>query len=195
MKTTVHTLDTATFGEACRRLEALVSQDFQPDLVVGIREGGQWVSQAMFPTVKHVTVALHRPSTKRKRRLPSRILRSFPYAVLDRMRIWEAKWLNRKVPLPYPEGTWPEETPAMPESTTGPGNRRERILIVDDAVDSGRTLELVARWLHTQRPEAEIRSAVITVTTRHPLLLPEYYLFYPDTLIRFPWSIDNKTAP
>ncbi len=195
MKTAVYTLDEATFKQACRKLEDLVAQDFQPDLVVGIREGGLWVSRELFPSVSHVTVALHRPTTKQKRRLPRRLLRSFPYAVLDRMRIWEARWLHRKAPLPYPEGTWPEEVPTLPDASPANESRCERILLVDDAVDSGRTLELIYRWLHAQRPDADIRSAVITVTTPKPILLPEYYLFYPDTLIRFPWSLDNKTTP
>jgi hypoxanthine phosphoribosyltransferase len=80
----------------------------------------------------------------------------------------------------------PAEVPELPAGVC-------RILVVDDAVDSGRTLEVVLRWLRGRCPDAEVRSAVLTVTTPRPLLIPDFYLYYPDVLIRFPWSLDNKT--
>jgi hypoxanthine phosphoribosyltransferase len=187
MKTTVLTLDAAAFDAACSRLETLVSATYSPDLVLGIRRGGAEVSRRLFPDVLHAEVSMHRPTTAGKRRLLSgRLLRSFPYVVLDRLRVWEARWLNRRAPRPYPEGVTPAEVPELPAGVC-------RILVVDDAVDSGRTLEVVLRWLRGRCPDAEVRSAVLTVTTPRPLLIPDFYLYYPDVLIRFPWSLDNKT--
>jgi hypothetical protein len=187
MSATVLTLDTAAFAAACSRLQACVAPHFRPDLVVGIRQGGACVSARLFDGVPHVEVTMRRPSTRGKSRVPRRLMRSFPYAVLDRLRLLEARWLNRRAPRPYPAGTVPAQVPTLPAAEA------LNILVVDDAVDSGRTLELVVRWLRTQRPRADIRAAVLTVTTRTPLLMPDYYLYYPDTLIRFPWSLDNKT--
>lgn len=187
MKTTVLTLDAPALDAACRRLETQVTATYTPDLILGIRHGGAEVSGRMFPAVQHAEVSMHRPTTAGKRRLLSgRMLRSLPYAWLDRLRIWEARWLSRRAPRPYPAGVTPAEVPPLPAAC-------RRILVVDDAVDSGRTLEVVLRWIATCCPEAEVRSAVLTVTTQHPLSMPDYYLYYPDTLIRFPWSLDNKT--
>ena len=65
-----------------------------------------------------------------------------------------------------------------------------KVLIVDDAVDSGATMLAVAEALREANPEAEIRTAAITVTTPKPLITPDYSM-YKD-LIRFPWSMDAK---
>ena len=66
------------------------------------------------------------------------------------------------------------------------------ILIVDDAVDSGKTLKTIVDEVRKKYLTAEIKTAVITVTTKQPIILPDYYLFYNHTLIRFPWSADSR---
>lgn len=194
MKTRVITLNDSTFATNCRRLQEIVEQsNFVPHLVVGIRQGGVRVSTQLFPHVPHVEVTMRRPTTARKEHMPMRWLQHLPYAVLNALRIAEARWLNRHKPEAYPEGTMPAEVPLLPRRPADT-MERERILIADDAVDSGRTLELVTRWLQSVRPEADIRAAVITVTTPAPLVMPQYYCYYPNTLIRFPWSKDYKRA-
>ena len=68
--------------------------------------------------------------------------------------------------------------------------RRARILIADDAVDSGVTLATVLRLVDDVCPAGgEIRSAAITQTLENPTARPDYLLFR-GTLCRFPWSFD-----
>jgi hypoxanthine phosphoribosyltransferase len=68
--------------------------------------------------------------------------------------------------------------------------RRARILVADDAVDSGVTLDTVLGLLRRLCPRGtEIRSAAITQTLENPKARPDYVLFH-DTLCRFPWSFD-----
>ena len=65
-----------------------------------------------------------------------------------------------------------------------------RLLVVDDAVDSGVTLATVIDLLRNTCPDrTEIRSAVITVTLEEPRAEPDYAL-YRGVLCRFPWSFD-----
>ena len=70
--------------------------------------------------------------------------------------------------------------------------RPPRILIIDDAVDSGATL--AATIDHIQAiagPDAVLRTAAITVTTAAPSIEPNFML-YRYVLCRFPWSLDFK---
>ena len=65
-----------------------------------------------------------------------------------------------------------------------------RILVADDAVDSGTTLASVLHLLaDICPPGTEIRSAAITQTLENPRARPDYVLLH-GTLCRFPWSFD-----
>jgi hypoxanthine phosphoribosyltransferase len=70
------------------------------------------------------------------------------------------------------------------------GTASPRVLVVDDAVDSGLTLATVLRVLREISPSnTQFRSAVVTVTLEQPLAEPDYVL-YRGVLCRFPWSFD-----
>lgn len=216
----VKTLSQKDFTAHCRRLEERAAV-FAPDLIVTIATGGDYVGAGMFASVPHVSVRLQRPSTAKKRSPLMSIVRRLPRFMRDWLRIAEALWLSRsashrKLPSSPLSST---ATTSLPDSETRIGSElsilnqsdghgdnmsgllsksvREvvskagRILIVDDAVDSGATLLRVAETLRSASPEAQIASAVITVTTRNPAIKPDYTLYNDRTLIRFPWSADN----
>ena len=65
-----------------------------------------------------------------------------------------------------------------------------KILIVDDAVDSGYTLKNVVDKLEKNNSSAKIYSLAVVVTDKNAVKIPDYYL-YSDVLIRFPWSLDG----
>ena len=65
------------------------------------------------------------------------------------------------------------------------------ILIIDDAVDSGKTLFVINQYIKSLDSKIKVKNAAITITQKSPLILPNYYL-YKNTLIRFPWSYDYK---
>lgn len=70
------------------------------------------------------------------------------------------------------------------------GSFGQRLLVVDDAVDSGVTLATVLNVLRALCPAGtEIRSAVVTVTLDGPLIQPDFAL-HRGILCRFPWSFD-----
>lgn len=182
MRRQVLTLSEKTFRDTVGRLqEKAEAAGFAPDAVVSIRRGGEFVGRLMFPGKPHYAVTLQRPGTRRKNRMLKAILRSMPRFVLDSLRIFEAWWLSRK-----------SHKTVSPANFTLPElNQSARILIVDDAVDSGATLASVFNAVRARYPGSDVMTAVITVTTERPLIQPDFSIYNNLTLIRFPWSIDS----
>ncbi|MDE6269615.1 MAG: hypothetical protein K2M12_02005 [Muribaculaceae bacterium] len=175
----VRTLDISSFDEACRRLEQAIGHDgFRPDVVVGIESGGRFVAEKIFVDVPHAYVAVRRPSTSSKKGVVRSAISHLPIWICDILRIAEARLLNARKPSPSSfEGE-------LPKSLCGQDN----ILIVDDAVDSGVTMQAVYDAVRSACPSASVKTAAITVTTSRPLIVPDISLY--NQLIRFPWSMD-----
>lgn len=150
-----------------------------------------------------------------------RIIEACALALSDRLRRHAPPASGPLVPWSCARGfspRLPEDTSGIPKSDFTPrfpedehfpestipvnpleiaGSAPARILVVDDAVDSGATLRTVIATIRSTWPDAEIRSAVLTVTRSRPLILPDYTLYPRGTLLRFPWSLDaaqNKTC-
>lgn len=183
MRRRVITMNEAALSGAARRLEELVvSTGYEPDAILSIRTGGERVGELMFAKTAHISTFLQRPGTQHKGGAAVRVLKWLPRGLCNRLRIIEAWWLARR----------PHE-PVDPATVQLPDIKKyERLLIVDDAVDSGATLDAVRRAVKLKSPQADVLTAVITVTTRKPLVFPDFSLYNNLTLIRFPWSIDNR---
>ena len=67
-----------------------------------------------------------------------------------------------------------------------------KILVIDDAIDSGDTLFAIAKTLRKTNEKAIVRIAVMTETTSNPRIRADYSLYKNKTLIRFPWATDYK---
>lgn len=80
-----------------------------------------------------------------------------------------------------------EETKAFLSSTA-----QLKVLLVDDAIDTGATLSLIKEYLEDNYPGIVVKTAVITITMKNVMINADYYLFNNRTLIRFPWSNDIK---
>ncbi|MDE6062026.1 MAG: hypothetical protein K2G00_04610 [Duncaniella sp.] len=191
----IATLDNARFREACRMLaREVVDSGFRPDIIVGIRTGGEYVAREMLPAFPEARLALgrlQRPSTSHKSLLRP-LLRRLPRRLLDIMRMAEARLLALRPSRPLPKVDLGDDIRALLPA---------KVLVVDDAVDSGVTLAAIAGALRAEsgermaesggwREEGQVRSAVITVTTSRPAINPDYALYRHHTLIRFPWSMD-----
>lgn len=166
-------------------LEEIVSRDYVPDLIIGIENGGARVAESMFEGITHKSVRCRRPSSESKDRATRtmELIRSLPEWLRNFLRMTEAALLslkrtNRLVP--------PVELPA--DLLKG----AKKILVVDDAVDSGTTLLAVLTALRYQPGEREIKSAVLTVTTNNPVETADYSIYNNRTLLRFPWSKDYR---
>lgn len=191
------TLGPAVFDIACAELMRLVEQDYAPALLVGVRTGGLAVAETMArlttPSPPVLPLTCRRPTTSFKSRVPGLrpLLATLPEPVLNALRRAEHR-------LAYGH-----RRPARPAhidvaEAAQVGNwlrivcRGARVLVVDDAVDSGVTLATVLQTLREVCPaSAELRTAVITVTQEDPVVSPDYAL-YRGVLCRFPWSFDAR---
>lgn len=177
-----------SFSAHCRALSELVTADYAPDLVVAVREGGLHVAREMLAGsmdgLELVSVSSRRPGTSAKRRLNTAlVLRRLPRFVTDRLRILEHHARVRLGARSQPPSV------EIDDDTRSRIARSARILVVDDAVDSGTTLAAVVQHL-SALGGAEIRTAVLAVTFPRPVILPDHALYRRGVLLRFPWSDD-----
>jgi uncharacterized protein len=194
----VISLDAAGLKQAAGEL-ARQAHEFQPDVIVGIRSGGYRVAAHMAESLQQVAllpITCRRPSTQKKESLLllRKLLQKLPYAVTDRLRVAEHIVLTQlRAPKPVTAGFVPDaqELTAL-KQWLGSKDGAARILIVDDAVDSGATLAAVHRLVQSVAyPGSTVKMAAITVTTQYPLIQPDFVL-YRYALCRFPWSLDTK---
>lgn len=179
----VVTLYNEEFYLACDRLHSGVLHSYSPDTVVAIANGGCHVADALFAAATHVRAVCRRPSSdgKSSRHYLFKIVRRLPKFMRNAMRIVEAFLLSHHHPS--------DRTLEISETDRAKIAQGRRILIVDDAVDSGATLQKVYEEVQRLAPKARIRTAAIALTTAHPIRVPDYYL-YRNVLVRFPWSLD-----
>lgn len=189
----VVTLYDSQFQEECLRLStAVMTSGFMPDLVIGIRHGGSEVADYLgFKDAMRLDVVVG-SSYQRRNEYIGNMLKYVPRPVLNLLRriaLWSKGKRNRirqNLQIAY----FPKDECCAGVEEIFSKNTVRNVLVVDDAVDYGMTMRLVLTDLRKRIPIADIRSAVITVTTKRPIEMPDYYLYNNKTLIRFPWSMD-----
>ena len=190
------TLQAAEFERACSDLMRLVEADYAPTLVVGIRTGGLAVAHAMVlgasSQLPVLPLTCRRVTTDAKSRLPllRTILGNLPRPLVNTLRRAEHRFITAgRVQHGRRQEVDRAEVSALADHLAMLAVP-PRILVADDAIDSGTTLSTVLRLLsEVCPPGSEIRSAAITQTLDHPTARPDYVLFR-GTLCRFPWSFD-----
>ena len=192
----VRTLDQPRFEAACASLMRAVLAKYVPDLLVGIRTGGFVVAEAMArsiappPPVMPLTCRRAGTTAKSRIRLLPKLLAVLPQPLVDSLRVTEHRLLlpRRKANVKV-QHIDHAEAAAIGRYLANRATPA-RVLVVDDAVDSGVTLATVLRLLSETCPaQTEFRSAVVTVTLEGPLAEPDFAL-YRGVLCRFPWSFD-----
>lgn len=172
----------------------MVEAGYAPDILVGIRSGGFCVARVMAEcaTVPVELLALNCGwgGMQARKRAAARILPHLPRRVSDMLRAVAHRLLTtwRRTARARPRIAASERAAIRAHLAQTGG--RARILVVDDAVDTGLTLATVLELLRAAAPPGtEIRSACITVTLADPVMRPDYAL-YSQVLCRFPWSLD-----
>lgn len=186
----VVTLTPTLLAAACRQLATHVkTSGYEPTHIIGILTGGAEVARLLrhdFPEAHYSEVRFCRPDSGRKQRgLTHRLLQSLPLWLCDALRTIESRvgeWRSHHS-MPVRLGDIPLEHPIAPGS---------RVLLVDDALDTGATLQKARQQLLAQYPGITVRTAVITVTTARPACDADFCLYHNRTLCRFPWSNDYR---
>lgn len=180
------------FDEQSLSLYKLVKSDgYNPELVISIATGGDFVVESFnLPSeIKSYSIKKQRVSTKTKDGA------SWFFYVLNKMPLFVANVLRR---VEHAIRCW--------RFDVGYENKEncncisygidfypdvKRILIVDDAVDTGETLRCICHCVQDLYQTAEIRTAVIVTTIKDSYFKP-YYSLYENVLVRFPWSKDAR---
>lgn len=190
----VITLNSTDFDSQVSRLANTLPENV--DLIISVLTGGGYlvdslVRQGYYQKVNKVFVKLQRKNTKKKENKFLRfILRILPYPVLNFLRSMESAKVRKSIAR--------MKASDLHSRNLIVGLKDENImdcktiLILDDAIDTGKTAYIVKNELQELlKKEANIFVAVISWTIPESILKPNYYL-YTKVLVRFPWSKDYK---
>lgn len=184
----VLTLNSESLDLHCENLYNKIRKSgFNPDLILGVKTGGAKIAEIIFSINKLENCKLDfchpiRQSSLNKKNRFKNNLKSLPLPLLNILRIIEAKLLfKKKVRDNFFKIEFPEKI-----------TNYQKILIVDDAVDTGATLKEIIKIIKQNNPDSTIKTAVLAVTSKNPIYKPDFSIFNNHTLIRFPWSIDAK---
>lgn len=186
----VVTLSQIQFVEKC--VELISKIETKPDLIVGILNGGGYILNEIKKdnrgNVKISSVKLQRDGNVKNNIIVRFFLKILPYKILDKIRIYEsnkARTFISKINKSEISNIKVEiDTSLISENI-------KRILIIDDALDTGKTMFVVKNNLQKKFPDANIKVAVISWTIETSIIKPDHYL-YKNSLVRYPWSKDYK---
>ncbi len=138
--------------------------------------------------IHYCAIGLHREGTGAKGKYAN-LLHRLPQWLCNGLRISEALALRMCHAICPPKLVSAEKLVFDEAGEALLQSGRQRIWVVDDAVDSGRTLASIAEKLKTYPQAHQVLYAALTVTEKQPLLMPDCYLYH-GVLLRFPWSND-----
>lgn len=162
-------------------VESAERAGFRPDCVAYLETGARLlaVEACQILGVGAVPLRIQRRGGESKGRL-ARVLGGLPTWLKDLLRQLEARLLWRRMQDDRLIG----EAPKV--DLTGC-----RVLILDDAVDTGTSVRLAREWAVAQGAKAEqVRVAALTVTTVLADSSVDFVLF--RQMCRFPWSSDSR---
>jgi len=186
----VITLNSELFSLKCHELISKV--DFNPDLVIGILNGGGFVLDEIktkynFESNNFGLVKYKRYNKLKNNPIVNFLIRLLPYKVSNWVRNIESNIAKKSiVTLNLSELSNIEIDLNF---TANLDRTISSILIIDDAIDTGRTIFIVKNNLSKLFPKAIIKTAVISWTLEMSIIKPDYHIF-KNVLVRFPWSKD-----
>ena len=195
----VVTLNEGDLREAVLRLwQKVQARGARPDLVVGIATGGLVCARYLQAEVAVLPVTLRRHGTTAKGRpVVAGLLRRAPYPLTDMLRRAEDFVLAHRAGAVPQDGRMPfaEIGAEVADIAAFVRDRQaRRVLVMDDAADSGATLRCVLSALDAALPaEVEVLTAVIAQTRADAKVRADVAL-YEGVLCRFPWSFDYRGA-
>lgn len=193
----VLTLTPSLLQEHSHRLASRIqAAGYQPTLLIGILSGGAEVARLLrndFPDIPYCEVRISRPSTKQKGQgMTHSLLQRLPISICNLLRTFESRVNEWRSRYQQPVRIGQIELPSVITSQLN-ADATTRILLVDDAIDTGATVQQALQQLQSRFSHVEVRVAVITVTTAHPVCDADYCLYHNRTLCRFPWSNDYRS--
>lgn len=160
-------------------LDQIRKDNFCPDIVVFIERAGRIIGVPLAEklSVNCIGIEAKRPYSKIKK-VFAKFLFFIPKLILNYIKFFELKTnfnsLNKKRNIRINFSI----------------RNFKKILIIDDAIDTGETIIQVLDFIKNENSSAICKIAVITTTTNSPRIQPNYYI-YNNIVCNFPWSIDS----
>lgn len=174
---TIHLADIDSLTQEL--LEHIDQSSFVPDQILYIETGARLLAASLHSKRRIPTfpIVIRRAGSSTKARY-SFLLRLVPLSILDVLRKLESRRSSSVQNIRHIE--------AAPNADFS----RKRVLILDDAADSGESLLLARRWVMERgAAECDVKFATISVTQAKARELVSFWI-YPQ-LCRFPWSSDS----
>jgi len=164
--------------------ETLVSQmkeaQFKPDVVIYLETGARLIGACFYKAtqVPVIPITIQRPNSSSKARITTLFI-NMPVFLQNFLRKVERRVLSF-TPNPRTISAAPQV------NLVG-----KKVLILDDAADSGESLLLAKKWaMEKNAIEENIRLATIAVTQLRAKQIVDFWI-YPR-ICRFPWSSDSR---
>jgi len=186
----VITLSIKEFNQKCSELIAKI--DFCPDIIIGVQNGGvivlnEFKGLEKFDAARFEEVKIQRKSNFKNNLFIKIFLKYIPLAIADRLRIHEHNQIKSGLKSLTKERLSKLQINHNISSDKSP----KKILLVDDAIDTGATMFTVRNNIAKIFNDCQIKIAVISWTIEESIVKPDFYIF-KDVLVRFPWSKDFK---
>lgn len=185
------------FQKACSQLAENVLNVYMPDMVIGVLTGGGVVGRNMMKkfeerdnSTKYLEYKVQRALTQKKEGIGLRnLLTKIPRFVTRKLILIEVLLLEYRSLFLKPSRFVSDELKKELTKEFKFVSEDFKILIVDDCIDTGATIEALVSSIKEINPNIEIRVAVITITHKKPLVSADFQL-YSRTICRFPWSME-----
>ncbi|MGN8759521.1 phosphoribosyltransferase family protein [Acidaminococcus fermentans] len=169
------------------KLAQIIEKSYHPDLVIYVARGGYLIGQdiANYFKVPAVGIYAQRKGNKLKESLKD-ILKCLPRPITKMLREIE---LNSGVHRAIPERKvfWDADYSNSKEVI-----QAQKILIVDDSVDTGYSMKALIPTIKQTTQAGMIKIAAINVWTKSQDVIHTDYFNYKDTIIVTPMSNDSK---
>ncbi len=174
----------AQLPDICKQMAQNIRDiQFSPTLIVAIERAGRLLASNLQEHINAPMTSIYatRPGTNSKHKY-SAILKFLPKGVRSSLRVLELHSgfhranSSREVHCPLPLSSIDDH-----------------VLLVDDSIDTGNTMQSVIDFLLERGfSRSRIRTAVINITLKNPLVKPDVFLL--RNLCSFPWSADSSES-
>jgi HAD superfamily hydrolase (TIGR01490 family) len=161
--------------------DCVLASGFRPDCIIYLETGARLIAAQLCNRfqVRALPLRVQRTGSRMKSLL-SLVLRPLPDGIKNTLRRSESRWLAKRGPQ---QRTIESSVPANLSGL--------RVLIVDDAVDTGTSVRMARKWAGEMGADPEhIKVAALTITTEMAEKEADFHVF--SELCRFPWSSDSR---
>ncbi len=164
----------------CALWDRLTSANFHPDLVIYLETGARLIAASFHKTtgIPAIPLTIRRSGSSSKARVSS-LLAALPIPLQDLLRKLESR------------STMTASNVRIITAAPMVNLLQNKILILDDAADSGESLRLARQWaIDMGADESKIKFATIAVTQPDAKQLVDFWVY--SQICRFPWSSDSR---